>query len=197
MQGLQRTLGVEFNVDAHTIKGNEACGKYFTQKAPLIKVSNMGKNLGSDAVIWCYSPQNDPMPILRKVTRHAATTEGSSAYILCEDKPGSAAHEFLKNYPICHSFPVGTNLFAVPIQGSKTKSFVPIPPTRVVHNVYKVSHDPASVITAKLRQMSISKSQYIFNVRIGRLSVRANTSYKSHILTPEDKAELEDDYMGK
>ena len=184
-------------MDAHTIRGNEVCEKYFTRKNPLLKISNLEKTIGSQAAIWCYSPNTDPMPILRKVSRYVTTTQGASAYVLCENRPGSAAQMFLQQFEVCHSFPMGTNLFAVPVQGTNSTSFLPTPPTTVIHNVYKISHDPTAAITAKLSKMNVGNSQYIFNVRIGRLAVRANTSYKSHILTEEEKQELKENYIDK
>ena len=197
IQELQKALGVEFTVDAHTIKGNEVCSKYFTRKNPLAKIAQPEKTMGTDAAIWCYSPNTDPMPLIRMITRHVTNTQGTSAYVLCEGTPGLAASDFLSKFPVCHSYPVGSTLFAIPVQTSTSVTFVPTPPTEVVYNVHKITHDPSAAITAKLCKMSLNKSQYIFQVRIGRLSVRANTSYKSHILTETEKAELNDNYMDK
>ena len=51
-----------------------------------------------------------------------------------------------------------------------------------MHKVYRIKHDPTAVMTAKLANMRMHTTQYIFRVRIGRLSVKANSSYRSKIL---------------
>ena len=189
-------MGVVFTVDAHAIQGNEICEKFYTRAYPFVKINDPSAHSGPNPTVWCYTPDADPMPLLRKLIRWVTATENASAYILCAERVGSAATSLLAHYPSCCIIPVGSTLFSVPVQGVKRREFLPAPPTDIVHKVYKIVHDPTAVVTTKLANMRINTTQYIFRVRIGRLSVRANSSYKSRILSEKDLEELDDDYMG-
>ena len=172
------------------------CEKFYTRANPFTKISDPSAHSGPKPTVWCYTPDPNPMPLLRKLIRWVTSTEDASAYILCAERLGSAATSLLNHYPSCYVLPVGSSLFSVPIQGCKSREFLPSPPTDIVHKVYKIKHDPTAVVTAKLANMRINNTQYIFRIRIGRLSVRANSSYKSKILSETDLEELDDDYMG-
>ena len=172
------------------------CEKFYTTANPFTKINDPSAHSGPKPTVWCYTPDANPMPLLRKLIRWVTSTEDASAYILCAEKIGSAATSLLSHYPSCYVLPVGSTLFSVPVQGFKSREFLPTPPTDIVHKVYKIVHDTTAVVTAKLANMRINTTQYIFRVRIGRLSVRANSSYKSRILSEKDLEELDDDYMG-
>ena len=184
-------------MDVHTVFGNEICPDFYTRKKPFTRFTPSPLPLdASPAVVWCYTPDKDPMPLLRSLIRWVSSQKGATAYILCEDRVGSSAHTCLRQYPICHVFPSKSALFSVPVSTGKHRVFVPAPLTIIRHNVYKVSYDPSAVIAEKLSKMNIGQDQYIFKVRIGRLSVRANTHYKSHILSAAQLEALEADFVG-
>ena len=189
------TLGVTFTVDAHAHIGNNVCTTYFTRKHTFTKEANTDETMGKTPVIWCYTPDIDPMPLLRSVVRYVTSTLGATAYILCAKVLGTSAHAFLEKYPICHTYPAGATLFSVPAQRGENKLFLPTPPTDTQFDVYKIEHDPIAVVTAKLSKMSMSQAKYIFRVRIGRVSVRASTNYTSHILTEEETEQLHSNFM--
>ena len=193
---LQTTLGVTFSVDALARIGNSACEKCFTRKHSFAKLANLDEEMGDKPVIWCYTPDSDPMPILRTLVRYITKTADATAYILSANRMGSASHAFLEKFPVCHTFPAGSSLFALPVHQKEETMFLPTLRTDMVHSVYKILHDPTSVITAKLCKMSMNQAQYNFNVRIGRVSVKASSTYTSHILTEEELVDLEKDFMG-
>ena len=192
---LEVTLGVTFTVDAHTLIGNNVCEKYFTRKHTFTRDAHTDNTIGETPVIWCYTPDVDPMPLLRSVVRYVTTRPGAKAYILCAKVVGTPAHAFLEKYPICHSYPAGASLFAVPAQRGLNRIFLPTPPTDAQFDVYKIEHDPIAAITASLSKMSMSQTKYIFKVRLGRVSVRASTNYTSHVLTEDEVNQLHDNFM--
>ena len=193
---LQAKLQEIFTIDALARVGNQACEKFFTRKDSFVKLANLDEQMGDNPVIWCYTPELDPMPLLRTLVRYVTKTAGATAYVLCAHRVGSAPHAFLEKFPVCHKYPAGSSLFALPVQRKNDTTFIPTPPTDIPHNVYKITHDPSAAITAKLRKMSMNQAQYIFNVRIGRISVKASANYTSHILTEQELRDLETDFVG-
>ena len=184
-------------MDAHTVYGNEICPHFYTRKKPFTRFTpDSPPTDGAPDVVWCYTPDADPMPLLRTLARWVSSRHDATAYVMCEDRIGSSAHTFLQQFELCHSFPVGTKLFSVPVETRSKRTFVLTPPTMIRHNVYRMCHDPASVKLASMSKLTINQDQYIFRVRIGRLSVRANAHYKSHILTTAQMKDLDEDFMG-
>ena len=61
--------------------------------------------------------------------------------------------------------------------------------------LYKGGNDAPAVMTAKLSKMNVNRAQYIFKVRSGQLSVRANTSYKSYMSIQENMTGFREDFI--
>ena len=152
--------------------------------------------MGEKPVIWCYTPELDPMPLLRTIVRYVTKTTDATAYVLSAHRVGSASHAFLEKFPVSRTYPRGSSLFVLPVNQQNGTTFLPAPPTDIAYNVYKISHDPTAAITAKLCKMSMNQTQYIFSVRIGRIGVKASSTYTSHILTEQELLDLEKDFVG-